>query len=64
MAPEQLQKTKDILQWERTSYAERLKDSLDETAVCALLRASLLRNSRDWEASRTMLKTELLAHKK
>ena len=64
MAPEQLQKTLDVLQWERTSNLEKHKADFDETAVCALLRASLLRSLGRFEDSRAILKTELLAHEK
>ncbi|KAG0650016.1 Inclusion body clearance iml2, partial [Hyphodiscus hymeniophilus] len=62
MAPEQLQKTMGILGWERTTHPEKHKADLDDTAICALLRASLLRNSGKCEEARSVLNTEILAH--
>lgn len=64
MAPEQLRKTMNILQWERTSHPEKHKADLDETAACALLRACMLRSLGKYDEARTMLKTEILKHDK
>jgi hypothetical protein len=61
-APEQLQKTMNILEWERTSYPEKHKADLDETSTCALLRAAILRHLGKFEEARTMLEAEILAH--
>ena len=62
MALEQLQKTMYILQCERTAYPEKHKADLDETAICSLIRASLLRSMGKFDEARRMLKTEILNH--
>jgi hypothetical protein len=64
MAPEQLQKTLDILEWSRTSYPEKHKADLDERAVCSLLRASLFRSLGKFDEAHKILKTEILNHDK
>jgi hypothetical protein len=64
MAPEQLNKTLDILDWSRTSHPEKHTKNLDETATCSLLRASLIRSLGKFDEAHTILKTEILSHDK
>ena len=59
---EQLQKTLDILQWNRTSEPERHEADLDERATQALLHAAVLRNMKKFDSARELLKTEILSH--
>ncbi|TAQ84178.1 hypothetical protein B7494_g7499 [Chlorociboria aeruginascens] len=62
MGPKELQKSLDTLEWSRTSEPERLKTTLDETAVHALLKACVLRNMGRVEESKTLLQEEILCH--
>jgi hypothetical protein len=64
MGLEQLQKTVSILEWDRTSHPEKHKQDVDETASCALLRACVLRNMKQFAEAREVLKTEILNHDK
>ncbi|KUJ20335.1 outer membrane protein-like protein iml2 [Mollisia scopiformis] len=58
----QLQKSLDILQWERTSHPEKLQGDLDETAIQAVLRAASLKNMGKYDEAREVLKAEVLKH--
>ncbi|KAE8443318.1 hypothetical protein EG329_001961 [Mollisiaceae sp. DMI_Dod_QoI] len=60
--PLQLQKSLDILQWERASHPEKHQDDLDETAIQALLKAAALKNLRKYDEARDLLKSEVLNH--
>ncbi len=60
--PLQLQKSLDILQWERASHPEKHQDDLDETAIQALLEAAALKNLRKYDEARDLLKSEVLNH--
>jgi len=59
-----LQKTLDILKWERVSNPEKFKEDLDETAIHAVLRASALRNLGRYDESRELLTSQVLNHDK
>jgi len=59
-----LQKTLDILKWERVSHTEKFKEDLDETAIHAVLRASALRNLGRYDESRDLLTNQVLNHDK
>lgn len=60
--PVELQKSLDILQWERATNPEKLKDDLDETGIQAVLRAAFLKNMGRYDEARELLKTEILNH--
>jgi hypothetical protein len=60
--PAELQKSLDILQWERASHPEKLKDDLDETGIQAVLRAAFLKNMGRYDEARDLLKTQVLNH--
>jgi hypothetical protein len=62
MGLEQLQKTLNVLQWERTTQPEKHEADLDETAVSALIRGSLLRSLGKFDEARTVFNTEILNH--
>jgi Protein of unknown function (DUF3808) len=57
-----LEKTLDILKWERVSHAEKLKDDLDETAIHAILNAAVLRNLERSDEARDFLTGKILNH--
>lgn len=61
---EELQKSLDILQWERTSQPEKHKTDLDEVASQSLMRAAVLRNLGKFDEARTILVTDILSHQK
>lgn len=60
----QIQQSLDCLSWNRTSHPEKFDTDLDETAICAVLRATIARNLGKYEEARTTLETEVLAHDK
>jgi hypothetical protein len=57
-----LQKTLDILAWERASHAEKFQEDLDEMAIFAVLRASVLRNLGRYDEARGLLTSQVLSH--
>lgn len=61
---EQLQKSLDAVEWERTTHPEKLENDLDETAIKALLEACMLRNMRKYDEARTILQDEILNHER
>jgi hypothetical protein len=59
-----LQKTLNILKWERVSHAEKFQEDLDEMAIVAVLRASVLRNLGKYDEARDLLTSQVLNHDK
>ncbi|TVY81995.1 Mitochondrial outer membrane protein iml2 [Lachnellula suecica] len=59
---EQLQKSLDAVQWARTSHPEKFEQDLDETAIKAVIEASMLRHMGKYEESRPILEKEVLNH--
>jgi len=57
-----LEKTLDILKWERVSHAEEFKDDLDEMAIHAVLNAAVLRNLERRDEARDFLTGKILNH--
>jgi hypothetical protein len=64
MAPGQLEKSLEILQWHRTSQSQRFKNDLDESGLHALLRAAVLRNQEKFTEAKKTLEIEILSHDK
>lgn len=59
---EELQKSLDLLSWDRTGHPDKFKADLDETAIQATLRACLLRNMKKYAESKAILEKEVLSH--
>jgi hypothetical protein len=57
-----LEKTLDLLKWERVSHTEGFKDDLDETAIHAILNAAVLRNLGRLDEARDFLTSQILNH--
>jgi hypothetical protein len=57
-----LEKTLDILKWERVSHTEKFKDDLDETAIHAVINAAVLRNLERRDEARGFLTGKILNH--
>lgn len=64
MGQVELEKSLAALRWDRTTQPEKHEADLDEVAICALLRACVLRNMQKFENSRSILYTEILSHDK
>lgn len=60
----ELQKSLDLLDWQRTSTPEKFRADFDESAIEALLRAAVMRNQGHFEESREILQKEILCHDK
>lgn len=60
--PAELQKSLDILDWERVTHPEKMKTDLDETGPQAMLRAAFLKNLGRYDEARELLKAEVLNH--
>ncbi|KAL2067442.1 hypothetical protein VTL71DRAFT_1867 [Oculimacula yallundae] len=60
----QLQQSLNCLDWNRTSYAEKFRDDLDEVAIQGVLQAALLRNLGKFDEARKILEGEILVHDK
>jgi len=56
----ELEKTLSLLQWERTSQAEKHKADLDEIALSAIIRACVQRNLSNFKECRKILTSEIL----
>jgi hypothetical protein len=50
------------LEWNRVTHPEKHTSNLDETAIHALLKATLLRGQNKFDESKQLLKTEILSH--
>jgi hypothetical protein len=61
---EELQKSLDLLSWDRTSHPEKFQGDLDETAIKAALESCFLRNSGKYAESRAILQKEILGHER
>lgn len=61
---DELQKSLDILRWERTSHGDKHQADLDELAIHSLLRACVMRNMQKYAEAAQILKTDLLSHEK
>lgn len=59
-----LKKSLETLDWSQTSYPEKHKADLDETALHALLEASVLRTLGKYDEARRILTTKILNHNK
>ncbi|KAE9376876.1 outer membrane protein-like protein iml2 [Stipitochalara longipes BDJ] len=57
-----LEKTLDILRWERVSYGEKFKNDLDEIAIHAIINAAALRNLERRDEARNFLTGKILNH--
>ncbi|CZS90296.1 hypothetical protein WAI453_004236 [Rhynchosporium graminicola] len=60
----QLQQSLNCLAWERTTYAEKFKEDLDEVAIQSVLKSALLRNLGRYGEARVILEDEVLGHDK
>lgn len=60
--PEELQKSLDTLDWDRTSHAERFRADVDESAIKGTLEAAFLRNLGRYSESRAILEEKVLVH--
>jgi hypothetical protein len=61
-APEQLEKSLKLLDWDRTGQPAKHKEDLDETAIHAVLQAAILRNLKRYVEARAILVDEVLNH--
>lgn len=59
-----LNKSLQALEWSQTSYPDRHKVDLDESALHALLTASITRNLNKFDEARQILTTKVLNHNK
>ena len=58
----ELNRSIDIINWERTTHPEKQKADVDEIALSAILRSVIKRNLSQFEESRQILTSELLNH--
>lgn len=56
-----LERSLEILGWDRTTHPERFEEDVDEKGVKALLSACLLRNLGKYEEAREVLNTEIIS---
>lgn len=61
---DELQKSMNVLAWDRVEQQEKHKSDLDETATHALLKAAILRNMGKYKEARETLKVNILCHDK
>lgn len=64
MNPEELEITLANLEWNRATHPEKHTTNLDETALHALLTATILRCQEKFDEARNLLTTEILVHDK
>ena len=57
-----LEKTLEILKWERVSHAEKFENNLDEKAIHDIIAAAVLRNLGRLEEARDLLVGKILNH--
>ncbi|POS84753.1 hypothetical protein EPUL_001163 [Erysiphe pulchra] len=60
----ELQKSLEILNWDRTNMPEKHKSNLDETAIHALLKACIYRNLERYQEARELLQRNIICHDK
>jgi hypothetical protein len=59
---EELQRSLQVVAWERTTYPEKFEDDVDEKAVCALVTSSVWKNLGMYEEARNILQNDVLSH--
>jgi len=59
---EEMNRTLELLDWNRTNYPEKHRADVNETALNALLRSCLLRNLEKYDEARSELTSEVLRH--
>ncbi|RKF60114.1 Inclusion body clearance protein iml2 [Erysiphe neolycopersici] len=61
---DELKKSLEILNWDRTNLPEKHKSNLDETAIHALLKSCIYRNLEKYQEAREVLQKNIICHDK